>query len=219
VAESFGKSLLHAQCVFQATYVLHVEQCLQQYHDSSGQTTVSRGLLRRRRTKRLRVSSQSNKHSLSGVNMSTDRMWKLAIVLPVCAIALGGCQSSGGNSSAMLPAGVIGAGLGALVGSAVGGNDGAIIGAIAGGGIGLLVGAAIDEANKEAAISNRVVVKTESDGSRVTSRPVRTYKRGNDTIRVVRTVRRKPSGETQTVEKENRLIRSASGEITDVQVL
>jgi uncharacterized protein YcfJ len=154
-----------------------------------------------------------------GTFMTFNRTWKIGAALPLCAMVLAGCQTSDGRQSAILPAGVVGAGLGALVGGAAGGREGAIIGAIVGGGVGLLVGAAIDEANKEAAISNRVVSRTESDGSRVVSRPVRTYKRGNDTIRVVRTTRRKPTGETQTVEKENRLIRSATGEVTDAEVI
>jgi outer membrane lipoprotein SlyB len=158
--------------------------------------------------------------SHQGTIMAASIFRKAVIAAPLLAIGLAGCQTSDGKPSAILPGAAIGGLVGAGVGAAVGDERGAVIGGIIGAGLGAAIGAAIDEANREAAIKNTVIVRTQEDGTTVTSRPVRTFKKKNgDEVRVVRTTTKKKTGETQVVEKENKLIRSASGEVTDAVVL
>jgi outer membrane lipoprotein SlyB len=153
--------------------------------------------------------------------MSKFGLKKALVVVPVLALGLSACQTSGGQQSAVLPGAALGGLLGAGVGSAITGDSrGAVIGAVIGAGLGAVIGSLIDEANNEAAIRNQVVTRTDGEGNRVTARPVRTYKKRNgDEIRVVRTTTRRADGTTQTVTRENKLVRSATGEVTSATVL
>jgi outer membrane lipoprotein SlyB len=152
--------------------------------------------------------------------MITDTLKRTFIILPLVAIGLAGCQTPGGGSSAIVPGAAIGGLAGAGIGAAIGGDaTSAVIGGLIGTAIGGLIGAAIDESNREAAIRNVVVTRTDSDGTVITSRPIRTYKKKGKEIRVVRTTTKKKTGETTVVIKENVLVRSASGEVTAANVI
>lgn len=142
-----------------------------------------------------------------------------ALVL-VAAAGLSACTTATGQPSAIPAAAGTGLLAGGLLGAAVTGDArGAAVGALIGGAAGLAIGAAIDQANVEAAIRNAAVTRVDEDGTRVVSRPVRTYRRGNDEIRVVRATARKPSGETTTTTKEYRLVRDTSGQVASAEVL
>ncbi|HYF54753.1 MAG TPA: hypothetical protein VEA41_10890 [Salinarimonas sp.] len=142
-----------------------------------------------------------------------------ALVLATAA-GLAACTTSTGQPSAVPAAAGTGILAGGLLGAAITGDArGAAVGALIGGVAGAAIGAAIDQANMEAAIRNAEVVKVDNDGTRIVSRPVRTYKRGGNEIRVVRATARKPSGETTTTTKEYRLVRDTSGQVASAEVL
>jgi hypothetical protein len=146
-------------------------------------------------------------------------MQKGALVL-LAAGGLAACTTATGQPSAVPAAAGTGVLAGGLLGAAITGDArGAAVGALIGGVAGAAIGAAIDQANMEAAIRNAEVSKVDSDGTRIVSRPVRTYRRGADEIRVVRATARKPSGETTTTTKEYRLVRDTSGQIASAEVL
>jgi Glycine zipper len=158
--------------------------------------------------------------SKQGAPMITETLKRTIVILPLVAFGLTGCQTPGGGTSAVLPGAAIGGVAGAGLGAAIGGDaQSAVIGGLIGTAVGGLIGAAIDEANREAAIKNVVVTRTDSEGTVVTSRPIRTYKKKGKEIRVVRTTSKKATGETTVVDKENVLVRSASGEVTDATVI
>jgi uncharacterized protein YcfJ len=142
-------------------------------------------------------------------------------VLALAATAgLSACTTATGQPSAIPVAAGTGVLTGGLLGAAITGDArGAAVGALIGGAAGLAIGAAIDQANVEAAIRNAAVTRVDQEGTRIVSRPVRTYRRGNDEIRVVRAVARKPSGETTTTTKEYRLVRDTSGQVASAEIL
>ncbi len=152
--------------------------------------------------------------------MSVSGLKKVLVLAPLLAVGLTACQTSSGQQSAVLPAAAVGGIFGAGLGAAIGDERGAVIGAVIGAGLGAIIGSLIDDANEEAAIKNRVVTRTDGEGNRVVSRPIRTYKKRNgDEIRVVRTTVTKKDGNTETVTRENKLIRSADGEVTAASVV
>jgi hypothetical protein len=142
-----------------------------------------------------------------------------ALIL-VAAAGLSACTTATGQPSAVPAAAGTGVLAGGLLGAAITGDArGAAVGALIGGAAGLAIGAAIDQANMEAALRNQPVSRVDSDGTRIVSRPVRTYRRGADEIRVVRATARKPSGETTTTTKEYRLVRDTSGQVASAEIL
>jgi len=152
--------------------------------------------------------------------MKHSKTIRTAVLGVATATILSACTTSTGQPSAVPASAAGGAVIGGLMGAAITGDArGAAVGALIGGGIGLAVGAAIDQANMEAALRNREIVRVENDGTRVVSRPVRTYRRGNEEIRVVRATARKPSGETTTKTSEFRLVRDSTGSVASAEVL
>ena len=131
-------------------------------------------------------------------------------------VFLAACTTSDGRRSAVLPGAAVGAAIGAAVGGASNRRDGAVIGALAGAFVGAGIGAFIDEQNRQAAISNRRVTRTASDGSVVTSQPVRTFSREGKEYRVVRSTTRPAGGSGATTQtKTYVLTRSGDGRVTD----